>query len=99
MYRVLETIPGILVWSTFAALILAAWRIPTTAAFFIILFDTYWLCKTLYFSLHLRGTFRTLRKNMRIDWMHKLEDECRTDSRLAGWRDLWQLVIFPMYEE
>lgn len=99
MYRVLETIPGMLVWATFAALILASWRIPTTAAFFIILFDSYWLCKTIYFSLHLRGTFRTLRKNMQIDWLRTLDEDRALHAELAGWHDLWQLVIFPMYQE
>ena len=99
LYRVLETIPGILAWSTFVVLILAAWRIPTAAAFFIILFDVYWLCKTIYFSLHLRGTFRMLRENMRIDWSHKLGEDCETYPALARWKELWHVVIFPMYEE
>lgn len=99
MYRALETIPGILVWSTFAALIFASWRIPTAAAFFIILFDAYWLCKTIYFSLHLRGTFRMLRKNMQIDWLRTLEKEGEANPAFARWRDLWHLVIFPMYQE
>ncbi|MDI6717707.1 MAG: glycosyltransferase family 2 protein [Patescibacteria group bacterium] len=70
-----------------------SWLIPAGAAIFIILFDIYWFLKTIYFSLHLRITFKTLRKNLEINWLKKL--------RISSFKfhDIHHLIIFPMYNE
>ena len=41
-----------------------SWLIPAFVAVFIILFDVYWLLKTVFLSFHLRGTFRKMRLNL-----------------------------------
>src|SRR3989344_3160636 len=73
-HRMLEFVPGVLAWGTIAAVIGASWRFPEAAAIFVILFDIYWLFKTIYLSLHLRAAFRRMRTNMQTDWLAKLSE-------------------------
>ncbi len=72
-FRVFEFIPGVLAWGTIAAVVFTSWRLPSAAAIFIILFDIYWLFKTIYLSLHLRATFKKMRQNMIINWLKRLD--------------------------
>ncbi|MBI2053554.1 MAG: hypothetical protein HYT41_02305, partial [Candidatus Sungbacteria bacterium] len=100
MYRILEFVPGVLAWGTIAAVIGASWRFPEAAAIFIILFDIYWLFKTIYLSLHLRAAFRRMRANMQTDWLAKLSELQPTTYNLQPrWRDIHHLVIMPMAHE
>lgn len=94
MKRFFEILPGALAWLTIILMFVLSWQIPTAVAIFIILFDIYWLLKTIYLSLHLRATFRAMRKNLKIDWLKRLRD-----TNNPNWRDIIHLVIFPMSTE
>ncbi|TSC67286.1 MAG: hypothetical protein G01um101466_753 [Parcubacteria group bacterium Gr01-1014_66] len=94
MFRFFELLPGILSWTTLLGMIVVAWRAPVFASFFIILFDTYWLLKTIYLSFHLRSAFGRMREYMRTDWLERLEKEYP-----IRWNDVYHLVIFPMFQE
>src|SRR3989344_3247201 len=83
-YRRLEMIPGALAWGTLVGIFIVSYAIPVWAAFFIILFDIYWLVKTIFLSLHLRANLKRMRANIATDWMTLL-------VRLK-WEHLWQLV-------
>lgn len=101
-YRALEMIPGLLVWATFGAIVGTSLYAPVWAVMFTLAFDFYWLLKTVYFSWHLRASFRTMREYMKIDWEEKLDelDLSRHPLGIRDWRsDLWHLVILPYYEE
>ena len=91
IYRALEIFPGLLAWATLIGMVLASYFIPVYAAFFIIIFDLYWLIKTVFLSLHLRANHKRMREHMNTDWHERL-------SRL-NWGHLWQLVILPMSRE
>ena len=100
MTRIFELIPGLFAWSTLFAIVLFSWLTPDWAAIFIIAFDIYWLLKTLYFSLHLRASFRELRKRMKINWLEKLDGMAQDSIRVDfAWEDVYHLVILPMYDE
>jgi len=94
--RIYETIPGLLTWATLIAMVVFSWWLPTWISIFIILFDTYWLLKTVYLSFHLRATFGTMRTNMKTNWLEKLHG---LPARETSWRDIYHLVILPMYNE
>jgi len=94
MRRFLEIVPGGLAWLTIFLMVSLSWRLPTVVSVFIIIFDIYWLLKTVYLSLHLRTTFGEMRKNLKIDWFQKLKDE--TGNK---WKGIYHLVILPMYKE
>ena len=97
LYRFFELIPGTLAWTTLVAIVVLSRYYPTYAAIFIILFDIYWLLKTLYFSFHLRATFNTMKQYMKIDWFSRLRETNFKDP--PAWDSIYHLVIFPMYKE
>ncbi len=74
MNRFFEMLPGLLAWTTIALMIFLSWSLPAAVAIFIILFDIYWLFKTVYLSFHLRATFSKMRVNLKINWLEKLNE-------------------------
>jgi len=90
MYRLFETIPGLLAWVTIILMFLLSWLTPSAIAIFIILFDLYWLLKTVYLSLHLRATFSKMRQVTKTNWLEKLGN--------TG-KHVYHLIILPMYKE
>lgn len=96
LYRTFEILPGLLAWTTLAIVILLSRFLPVWAAIFIIIFDIYWLIKTIYLSLHLRSAFSIMRKVMKENWMNKLESSPQTTGK---WEEIYHLVIFPFYNE
>src|SRR3989344_5091616 len=91
LYRALEIFPGFLSWATLIGMVVVSYVFPIGAALFIIVFDLYWLIKTIFLSLHLRANWRRMQEHMAIDWGERL-------SRLR-WEHVWQLVILPMSRE
>lgn len=97
LYRFLELIPGALTWITLIGVVILSSITPAFIAIFIILFDVYWLLKTIYFSFHLRATFNKMRKYMKIDWLEELKKLSMPDA--PKWEDIYHLVILPIYKE
>lgn len=103
--RFFELIPGLLAWTTLIGMFFFSWKFPTPVSIFIILFDIYWLLKTIYMSFHLRATYRVMKKNMQVAWFDKLKEETTApaggDTNQAGvsWQEIVHLIIFPMYDE
>jgi len=101
IYRLLELQPGLFAWATLLAVVAISYWLPVWASIFIIGFDIYWLIKTVYLSVHMNHTFRTMRAMQRIDWMRRLQEERPVSAALSGigWEDLRRLVILPMATE
>src|SRR3989304_7906903 len=66
-YRRLEYIPGILIWTTFAAVIILSFIRPYWAIIFIIAFDLYWMLRIFYLLVYLLTSYKRLKKNIKID--------------------------------
>ncbi|HTP56708.1 MAG TPA: glycosyltransferase family 2 protein [Candidatus Paceibacterota bacterium] len=100
-YRILEMQPGILAWLTLIMVVAASYWVPVYAAVFIIGFDIYWLIKTIFLSVHMNHTFRSMRKNQHRDWTHELAVLPGATGDIAGLHatDLYQLVVLPMATE
>ena len=101
IYRVLEIMPGFLAWATLLVVIFLSWRLPAVVAIFIILFDIYWFFKTIYLSFHLHPAYRQMKKNLKIDWLEKLNQLPVTNYKLpfSSWQSLYHLIILPIYKE
>lgn len=101
IYRAFEILPGALSWTTLIAVFLCSFFLPSETAIFIIIFDTYWLIKTIYLSLHLRFGYSQTKENMKIDWLAKVESlpHKQYTSSLGDWHELFHLVILPLYQE
>lgn len=97
MYRFFEILPGLLTWLTLILIVILSFKTPVFIAIFVILFDIYWLIKTIYLSMHMRSSFLKMRENMKKDWRRELE---LIGNLPAGrWQELYHLVILPMYRE
>ena len=66
IYRALEILPGVLAWGTLIVAVLFSFFAPSVAAVFIILFDVYWLLRALFFSFHLRVSYKEMRINIKL---------------------------------
>ncbi len=101
IYRIFEILPGLGAWGTLGLLIFFSWLRPLWVAFFIISFDLYWIFKTLYLSFHLRAAYRRMKIAVETDWVQKLTSLNPADYSLpvSSWRDVYHLVILPMYKE
>lgn len=91
IYRFFEMVPGGISWITLIGVVLCSFFFTSKAALFIIVFDVYWLVKTLYLSLHLRFGYAQTKKNMKIDWFARLDG--------LPWKNLYHLIILPTYQE
>ncbi len=92
-YRILETIPGFLVWATFAGVIILSFVKPLWAIYFIIAFDIYWLLRIAYMLIYLLTSWYRYRRDLKIDWHDKLQ------SLNKDWRGYHHLVFLPTYKE
>ncbi len=91
IYRLFEIFPGALSWGTLILLIFLSWQKPVWAALFVIVFDLYWLIKSVYLSAHLRANWKRLRKNLATDWEERLKN--------FKYDHIWHMVILPFYKE
>jgi len=101
LYRFLEMLPGLLTWASFFGAILLSCLKPVFVSVFVIVFVIYWLSKTLYFSFHMRASYRKMKQNKEIDWLDKLNKIGSISNGLAvhNWQDIYHLVVLPMYKE
>ncbi|MDP3052345.1 MAG: glycosyltransferase family 2 protein [bacterium] len=95
--KLLEIFPGALAWLTLGLLAFLSFKQPVWVAVFIIIFDCYWLCKTIFLYFHLQASFRQMRANKKINWIDKLTDN--RQSATKNWQNIYHLIIFPMYKE
>ncbi len=109
LYRLLEIFPGALSWTTLLGLVVLSYFLPLWVAYFIIIFDVYWLLLVLYLGIHLFISYRRLQKYSKIDWKDKCqqlnvggtEDQEKGSLSWQGmsWKDIIQLIILPTYDE
>ncbi len=109
LYRLLEILPGALSWGTFIFLILLSLIRPVWAAFFIIVFDVYWLLLVLFLGIYLFIAYLRLKSNKAIDWGKKCEElsngsledfpnDCLAKNKMR-WDDIIHLLVLPTYSE
>ena len=101
IYRALEIMPGLLAWVTIALIIVLSFLLPLWVAVFIIIFDVYWLIKTVYLSLHLRISYNKLKENMKTNWLDRLRELRITNYklRIKSWEEIYHLIFLPLYKE
>ncbi len=87
-YRILEIIPGLLVWATFTVAVVLSFVRPLWAVLFIIVFDLYWLVRVVYLLLYLLLSFRRFRAAVRVDWFSRVQ-------QFPQWRRLYHIVFLP----
>ncbi len=90
LQRFFEMIPGILTWFTLIGMFVFSWLFPVWLAVFIILFDIYWIYRTIYIASYSIMAYRKMKRWKKIDWRYRLEkifrgeeliDELKTEIR------------------
>jgi len=101
IFRFFEMLPGLCSWLTLILMVIVSWQWPVVAAIFIIVFDTYWLIKTTYFSWHAAYSFKKVREHLKKNWLTELKNLSKEsyNININDWRDIYHLVIFPMVDE
>src|SRR2546425_7936493 len=99
--RLFEAAPGLVTW---VLLLAPAWIpivFPWPGAFAVagavLLFDFYWLVRSVSVMRGVYGTYSRMRRDMSSDWLAACEQE-----RAAGWRDPLRFIhlsIIPTYTE
>lgn len=78
--RVFEIIPGLLTWITLIGLFVFSWLIPTWMAIFIIVYDVYWIHRTIYIATYSILAYRKMKRWKKIDWFYRLNNIYRGDK-------------------
>ncbi|MCU0652325.1 MAG: glycosyltransferase family 2 protein [Candidatus Omnitrophica bacterium] len=92
--RLLEILPGAISWGTLTLLIaLAIWQ-PLACAIFVIIFEFYWIIRTLYLTTLLAMAHRKLYSQKNRDWLA----DCLKVDPVRGCAK-YHLIIFPVYKE
>ncbi len=71
--RALEIIPGLLTWMTLIGMIIFSYWLPVWVAVFVIAFDVYWICRTVYISTFSLVAYRRLQQGKKIDWWERCQ--------------------------
>ncbi len=86
--RILEITPGLISWGIIFILVLLAFINPVSCAVVILIFDFYWVIRTVYLTTLLVMAHHRLYRERNRDWL----GACPKNN-------LYQLVIFPVYRE
>lgn len=105
LYRFFEILPGALSWTTLLGLVVLSYFIPVWVAYFIILFDIYWLLLVLYLGVHLVFSYVRMQKNRKTDWLVKCQEleqnipdyipEDALIRRGFSYQDIVHVIIMP----
>lgn len=101
LYRFLEMFTGLLSLLVLFLSVFFSYKLPALAAFFIIIFDIYWLLRTIYFAFYLKTGYAQMKKNEEEDWIKKLEElgTPKNGIDIPSWKNIYHLVVLPMYKE
>ena len=113
IYRMLEIFPGFLSLFTLFILLILSYFKPVWVAYFIILFDVYWLLLVIYMAIFLISSYFKLKKGLRTNWPAKVlalkNEPLNPDFKVVAenslartglaWDELWHLIVLPTYNE
>lgn len=91
--KILDMIPGILVWTTILGGIMLSFLKPLLAIYLIMAFDIYWLLKIIYLLFYMISSWRKYLRDTSIDWMKILQTEN------LHWENYYHLIFLPVFKE
>lgn len=104
-FRLLEILPGGVVWLALLAPFALSFSYPFTVTIFIIVFDVYWLTQTLNQAYYLIIGYSRLKKQLDTNWEAKFSSLAEMDAAereaqgMLNPRDLYQTIILTTYKE
>lgn len=98
LVRFLEIVPGAVTWLAFIIPVILTFTAPIALATYVLIFDLYWLYKSILMGYHLVSGYRCLRHDTRVDWLEKCKN-IKDDEINLNWKDIYHVVIFATYKE
>ena len=90
--RMLEIIPGALVWITFTLAIVLSIVQPVWVMIFVIIFDLYWLFRVVYFLFYLLLAWAQYRRDRATDWFGRVLE-------VTGASEIIHVIFLPTFRE
>lgn len=90
--RILEIIPGALVWATIVLSILLSFIRPLWVIYFVIVFDLYWLLRVTYYLPFLVASWFRFKRDVKKNWQIGAE-------AAPGYDRIRHLVFLPTYKD
>ncbi len=72
--RFLEIIPGVLTWFTLIGMFVFSFFLPIWVAVFIIIFDIYWILRTIFIAYYSVYGYKKLKEGKQIDWWERCQN-------------------------
>jgi hypothetical protein len=72
LQRLLEMVPGIISWAVIIGPIWLSFGYPWLVAYFVLAFDFYWLCRSVWFAGSVIVGYRRIRGVQAVDWTDRL---------------------------
>ncbi|MBF8280988.1 MAG: conserved rane protein of unknown function [Candidatus Magasanikbacteria bacterium] len=91
-YRLLEILPGLLVWVFLIGGAALAFLKPMWLIYYILIFDIYWVFRVIYFSFYLIVAWRRFRRSLQTDWLTLVKTK-------TGWEEIVHCIFLPLYNE
>lgn len=85
--RIFEVIPGALTWATLIGMVVFSFFAPLWVAVFIILFDLYWIHRTIFIVTYSVAAYRKLRWGVYVDWWARCQGTAHLDRALLDARE------------
>jgi cellulose synthase/poly-beta-1,6-N-acetylglucosamine synthase-like glycosyltransferase len=92
LYRILEIIPGTLIWTTFVLAVVLSFVTPLGVIGFIIVFDALWLTRISYLLIYLLTSYSKFRRDSKRDWLEQVE-------KIPGYNEIIHLIFLPTLKE
>ena len=100
LYRAFEMLPGILSLSALILAVVFSFHIPFYVALFIIVYDIYWVFRSVYFGFYLRSAYIKMTENQKKDWLSEIKNiKPSNNSNIKSWEDIYHLIVLPTYKE
>jgi hypothetical protein len=99
LQRVLEMVPGLISWAIILGPIWLSFSYPWLVAYFVLTFDFYMLCRSLWLGVTVVIGYRRLRRVLATDWNARLETVKAPGQGAPKARELIQLALIPTYTE
>lgn len=96
--RFLEIFPGAVMWLAFIAPFVLSVVAPAIVATYVLIFDLFWLYKSIIMGGNLVWSYRRMHHDMRVDWREKCQN-IEKDPVYLNPRDIYQAVIFAISKE
>ncbi len=97
-WRFLEIVPGAITWIALILPFIFSFFWPAAVATFVLVFDLYWLYKSILMGYHLVIGYKNYKSAIRVDWHERLEN-LPCDELTPSWRKIYHAIIFATYKE